>query len=257
MGTITTESQLELENFSMQKIQPESQPVMETHLVDRGDIFYTKGRNLAKEVYRDVWNTSKLIDGNDFGVIVTCNGEVLGNANIQLKGTDKLLKSEVFFGAKHWQSYFTVADSEIAEISALAIAQNAAEELRRPIMMMLITGIQNICRIQGIKYISTVQHSYLLRILRKSLGLPFFQNQVVNQPQANVPDDNYWNRGKLPAIYYLEPLSIDVVNACYSFFSYLNFSGIQTKFFPRIKQTSKLSYATFVKQWHQDSQINN
>ena len=249
------QSQLDLSLNSNPNIS--SQHLIETHLVEREDVFYKSGRNLARDVYREVWNTQNLIDGNDYGVIVSRNGQILGNINIQLKKPKSLLKSESFFGEKHWENYFLVEDSEIAEVSALVIAQDAPTELRRPVMMMLITGLQNICRIKGIKHLATVQHNYLLRILSKSLHLPLYKNQIVREPIGNLPNDDYWNREKYPAIYYLDILGFEMVNVCYSFLSYLNLLGIQTQFFPRIQQENNLNYATFVKQWNQDIQVFN
>lgn len=226
------------------------QTSIETHIVEREDIFYSKGRNLAKAVYKEVWNTDQLVDGNDYGIVVSYNGKVLGNANIQEKKPGKLLKSEIFFGQSHWEDHFAVSDVEIAEISALAVSQEAPAEMRRPIMMMLITGIQNLCRIKGIKMIATVQHDYLIRILTKSLNLPFFQNQSIKEPQStNLPDDDYWKRVKPPALYYLNPLGNETVQACYSFFSYLNLAGMQTAFYPRVKPSELPSYASFSKDW--------
>ncbi len=233
------------------------QPLIETHIVEREDVFYQAGRNLAIEVYREVWNTQNLSDGNDYGVIVSCKGQILGNINIQLRKTNGFLKSEHFFGEKHWESYFQAEDFEIAEISALAISKDTPTELRRPIMMMLITGVQNMCRIKGIKSLTTVQHNYLLRILNKSLHLPFYKNTVVKKPNGDIPDDDYWRRDKYPSIYYLDILSFEMVNVCYTFLSYLNLSGIQTQFLPRVKQSRDLSYASFVQQWNQDSKINS
>lgn len=226
------------------------QTSIETHIVEREDIFYSKGRNLAKAVYKEVWNTEHLVDGNDYGIVVVCNGKVLGNANIQEKKPGKLLKSEVFFGQSHWEHYFTASDYEIAEISALAVSQDAPAEMRRPIMMMLITGIQNLCRIKGIKMIATVQHDYLIRILTKSLNLPFFQNQSIKKPQTtNLPNDDYWKRVKPPALYYLDPLGNEGTQACYSFLNYLHLSGMQTSFYPRVKAKEIPSYAAFSKDW--------
>ena len=222
------------------------QPLMEIHLVEREDVFYKAGRNLAKEVYREVWNTQNLVDGNDYAVIVACKGKVVGNVNIQLKKPKSLLKSEIFFGEKHWEDYFQVEDSEIAEVSSLAIAQDAPTELRRAIMMVLMTGFHNICRIKGIKHLSTVQHNYLLRILNKSLKMPFYKNQIVTQPTGNLPNDDYWNRGTYPSIYYVDVLSTEMMNVCYNFLSYLNLSGIQTSFCPRIQTQKNLSYANFI-----------
>ena len=238
-------------NLSSVSVNSHSQTVshasIETHLVEREDIFYTKGRNLAKAVYKDVWNTESLVDGNDYGIVVACNGEILGNANIQLKKPEKQLKSESFFGESHWDDYFEAKVSEIAEISALAVSQDAPAEMRRPIMMMLITGIQNLCRIKGIQKIATVQHDYLARILIKSLHLPFFKNQEVKEPKSSVPNDDYWKRVKPPALYYLDPLGNEVTQACYSFLNYLSMSGTQTSFYPRLKHNQKVSYASFWK----------
>ena len=249
------QSQLDIDLKSHPRVN--LQPLMEIHLVEREDVFYKAGRHLAKEVYREVWNTQNLVDGNDYAVIVACKGKIVGNINIQLKKPKSLLKSEIFFGEKHWEDYFQVEDSEIAEISALAIAKDAPTELRRPVMMMLITGVQNICRIRGIKFLATVQHSYLLRILNKSLKLPFYKNTTVTQPVGDIPNDDYWKREKYPAIYYLDILSFEMVNVCYSFLSYLNLSGLQTQFLPRINQSKDLSYASFVRQWHEDTPIKN
>ena len=243
------QKQLNLSSVSVDiNSQATSQASIETHLVEREDIFYTRGRNLAKAVYKDVWNTENLIDGNDYGIVVACNGEVLGNANIQLKKPGKLLKSETFFGKSHWDSYCEVSDLEIAEISALVVSQDAPADMRRPMMMMLIVGIQNICRIKNIKMIATVQHDYLIRILTKSLKLPFFRNKIIQEPQASkLPNDDYWKRVKPPALYYLDPLGNEGTQACYSFLNYLSMTGTQTAFYPRINHNQKMSYANFCK----------
>ncbi len=58
--------------------------LMEIHIVDKSDIFYKKGRQLASDAYRQVWNTENLIDGNDYGVIISHQGKVIGNINIQI-----------------------------------------------------------------------------------------------------------------------------------------------------------------------------
>jgi hypothetical protein len=233
-----------------------SQPLLEAHIVNKKDIFYTKGRNLAKNIYREVWNTENLIDGNDYGIVVSQNSNVVGNLNIQLKQSGKSLKSENFFGKKHWCNYFKGTDNQVAEVSALALAQDAPTELRRPIIMMLIMAVQSLCRLEEINFLVTIQHDYLLRILTKSLHLPFFQNQVIRQPQDNVPNDNYWNRVKSPSLYYVQPLSSEFIESCYSFFSYLNMSGIKTAFYPRAKSSEALSYAAFRSLWNQDKASN-
>jgi hypothetical protein len=223
--------------------------LLEAHIVDKRDIFYSKGRILAKNVYKKVWNTENLLDNNHYAIVVSFNRNVLGNLNIQLKKEENPLKSELFFGLEHWQSYFQVKGHQIAEISALAIAADAPIHLRKPIMMMLIKGLQNLCGLLGIKYLVTIQHEYLVRILTKTLHLPFIKNTVVTQPLKEIPNDNYWKRERPPAIYYLETLGKKTLETCQSFFCYLNFLGIQTAFYPRITNCYPLSYAAFRKNW--------
>ena len=182
--------ELKCDRYSADTVDGKSvSPSLEVHLVHKGDIFYTKGRKLAENVYRQIWGTEGLVDGNDYGIVVSQNGTVLGNLNIQLRKPEKLLKSESFFCKKHWRHYFYTSNTDIAEASALAIAKDAPAHLRRPIIMMLISGLQTLCRLEGVRYLVTIQHDYLLRILTKSLHLPFFKNQIVKQPQAEIPQD--------------------------------------------------------------------
>ncbi|MGB5596094.1 MAG: hypothetical protein WBM32_20995 [Crocosphaera sp.] len=225
---------------------------MEVHLVDKNDIFYKKGRVLAEDIYRTVWNTENLIDGNDYGVVVMHNNDIVGNMNLQVKQNGKSLKSEIFFGEKHWQPYWGdfVTSTNIAEVSALAIDDDIAKEIRRPVMMMLILGMQNLCRLQNIEYLVTIQHEFLIRILRKTLDLPFWRNESVTIPKENLPKDDYWNRHQHPGLYYLEPLSFAVTDACYSFLSYLTSSGIQTSLIPRPNLThGEKTYNQFRRSW--------
>ena len=252
------QNQLSVNQVSVgQDYQLNLQTSLKIHLVEREDVFYTKGRNLAKAVYKEVWNTENLVDGNDYGIVVVQDGKVLGNTNIQLRKPGKKLKSEIFFGEHHWQDYFEADDFEVGEISAFSIAQDAPTELRRPIMMMLLTGMQTICRIKGIGRLATVQHPYLFRILHKSLHLPLYKNQEVTQPIGNLPNDNYWKKSKPPSIYYLDILGSQMINISYSFLSYLNMLGIETNFLPRIQEKKDLSYSSFVKQWNQHIELSN
>jgi hypothetical protein len=228
-------------------LTPKALPsLMEVHLVDKNDIFYKKGRVLAEDVYRQVWNTEQLIDGNDYAVVVCCNGSVVGNMNLQLRTEKKLLKSETFFGQEHWQEYYQNSSLRVSEASALALSEDLPREVRRPVMMMLIFGIQLLCRYERINVLVTVQHEFLMRILSKSLHLPFFCNESVKTTQGKVPMDNYWQRQDLPKIYYLEPNSNQTVDTCSSFFCYLHMSGLQTSFLPRIK-TNPLTFSAFRK----------
>jgi hypothetical protein len=229
---------------------------MEIHLVDKNDIFYRKGRVLAEEVYRDVWKTENLIDGNDYAIVVSRNGAVVGNLNLQLRAGRKALKSELFFGTEHWSECFKGSSSCVAELSALALSQDLPSEIRRPIMMSLILGSQVLSRALNIQFYVTIQHEFLMRILTKSLQLPFFRNEKLTAPQGELPDDLYWNRGEFPRIFYLDTKDSEAINTCASFFSYLNVAGIQTSFLPRIKK-SDLPFSTFWKNWYLEKANNN
>ncbi|WP_013323703.1 hypothetical protein [Gloeothece verrucosa] len=225
---------------------------IEVHLVDTNDIFYKRGRLLAEKVYHEVWNTEHLIDGNDYAVVISLEGEVIGNMNLQVRSPQKLLKSEKFFGREHWKYNFDEYNLPIAEISAFAISRHLSLDLSRLVMMSLIAGMQNICRLEAIKLIVTVQHESLMRIL-KSLHLPFHKNQMVTIPQGNLPDDDYWNRQKAPGLYYIQPLSLEVVECCYSYLVYMTLKGVSTAFLPRT-QKADLSYSTFRKSWTHNQQ---
>ncbi|MDJ0534311.1 MAG: hypothetical protein QNJ70_17830 [Xenococcaceae cyanobacterium MO_207.B15] len=226
----------------------DNQTLLEAHIIDRQDIFYAKGRILAKNVYRDIWNTDNLIDTNHYGVVISHNNCLIGNVNIELRQLEKKLKSETFFGERHWEKFSDVETTEVAEISSLALAQDIPTELRRPVMMMLILGIQSLCRLKGIKFLVTVQHDYLIRILTKSLNLPFVHNNLISKPKGDIPQDDYWKRVKPPRLFYLEPNQLSTIEACSSFLSYLHIIGIQTIFLPRT-QVSNISYSKFFQQY--------
>lgn len=223
--------------------------LVEVHIVHKGDEYYTKGRKLAENVYRQVWGTENLLDGNDYGVIVSQNGKILGNINIQLRRSRDLLKSEVFFGKRHWQNYSDSHHAQIGELSALALAQDVPKHLRRPTMMTLILGIYLICHAENINFVATVQHDYLIRILSKSLHLPFFRNEYVQHLNGEVPNDNYWNRGKLPRLYYFLPDSLHTINACASFLNRLPKTKIIKSHFPAIEAGRFLDRSAFPAHW--------
>lgn len=71
--------------------------VLKIEIAGKGNISYQQGRQLAEKMYREVWNTNKLVDCNDYAVIVSMNSLAIGNINIQLRQNDSLLKSESFF----------------------------------------------------------------------------------------------------------------------------------------------------------------
>ena len=225
---------------------------LKVHLARKGDELYNRGRNVAENVYRQIWGTENLIDGNDYGVVVSQNGKVLGNLNIQLKRSGELLKSEVFFGQKHWLNYTDAHHSDIIELSALAIAQDTPKELRRSTMMTLILGVYLICHRKDINFVVTVQHDYLIRILSRSLRLPIFRNEFVRNIYGKVPNDNYWKKEKLPRLYYFVPNSIQTINACSSYLNYLPTTRIGSSIFPRIEAGSFLNHSTFPQNWNRE-----
>lgn len=229
---------------------------MEVHIVDKQDLFYKKGRVLAEHAYRRTWNTENLIDGNDYAVVVSKGGKTIGNMNLQLRSEEKFLKSEKFFGKEHWQNYFHPYPTGVAEISALAISHELPSQISRPVMMLLILGISSLCRLKEISLLTTVQHEFLIRVLKQNLQMPFIRNEKVKTPNGELPNDNYWNHKNPPKLYYLDTDSQQAVASCASFFWYLNSVGIHTTFLPRV-QTEDLSYTTFRKSCKSQARLTN
>lgn len=224
----------------------ESSYKMDIHLVNQNDIFYKKGRLLANEVYNQVWGTQKLIDDNDYGIVITNRGEVVGNLNIELKKENKLLKSEKFFGEKHWGCCCNLADDQIFEISGLSIGKNVHPELRQPILMLLMFSKYTLARSLGRTFGVSVQRKALNRIITKHLHLPFFTNPVITEVEGEVPQDNYWQDGEQPQLHYLNYTNPETIESMNSFLFYFNSIGIQTNFMSRF-HPQPTSYAQFRK----------
>lgn len=226
--------------------QVDTNPLMEVHLVNKDDIFYQKGRNLANEVYQQVWGTEKLIDGNNYGIVISYKGQVIGNANLQIRQEHQPIKSEHFFGKEHWKAYVDVPYSRVVEMSSLSIAQDLEADLKQPVMMLLIFSTYTLARSLGITFCATIQRKALHRILTKHLHIPFFPNQKLTEIQGEVPNDKYWNSNETPHLYYLDltaPETLESLNSC---FFYINSLGIQTKFLSRFQEKNS-SYAQFRK----------
>ena len=196
--------------------------VIEVHLIDKNHVFYQEGRILAQDVYRQIWDTDHLIDGNDYAVVTIANGTAIGNMNLQLKTQQKSLKSEMFFESEHWESYFSKSSEKITKISGLSVSQDLPVKSRQQVMMLLILGTSIISQILGIDLWVTVQRKALNRILAKQLRLSFVTNQTVVTPQKEVPKDNYWHSSELPQIHYLDVKDSQNVNAFSLFYSYLH-----------------------------------
>ncbi len=217
---------------------------LEIHVVDKSDIFYTKGRYLAKSVYRNKWNTENLIDHNDYGIVIVSQGQIVANMNIQIGGGNRLLNSEKFFAKEHWKHYFDVPAHQTLELSGLSIPQDVDSELRTSLLMVLSLSAYNIARSFGIKVCTTVQLQMLIRILTRRLHLPFFPSEFVTEINGEVPNDDYWNRMEAPKMYYLDLLDSKTVEIFNLFFCYLNSQGIHTTFLPRFNQR-QTSFSSF------------
>jgi hypothetical protein len=218
-------------------------------IVSKGQELYDEGRKLANYMYSKIWNTKCLIDDNDFGIVVTLSNQIVGNVNLQIKNDESCkLHSELFFSERHWQQYLNIADVKIAEISGLCVLDTIPQFMSRPVIMGLVYGLHLLHNSLQIRYLTTIQHEYLIRILQKSLNLPFFRNEIITCPQGQVPDDNYWKRDKLPGIYYIDGYSTECIKACASLFCYLNIAGYHTQISSG-KYIDGISYSTFWKKW--------
>jgi hypothetical protein len=228
-------TELDLLRQESQQLQ-NSASALEIHVVDKNDIFYTKGRYLARSVYKNKWNTENLIDHNDYGIIIVSNGRAIANMNVQIRNFDRPLKSENFFGEQHWKNCFDKPIDDIAEISGLSIDPDIESDLRNPLLMLLCLTAYNLIRSLGIKVCTTVQLKTLIHILTKRLHLPFFTNESITKVKGSVPNDRYWNGQDSPRLYYLDLVDSQTVETFNLFFCYLNSQGIQTAFLPRFSQ---------------------
>ncbi len=220
-----------------------SSPI-EVHLVDKNDVFYQKGRILAEDVYRQVWNTDHLMDGNDYGAVVVCNNTVIGNMNLQTRNRQNLLKSEVFFQPKHWEDYLSIPPENIAELSGLSVSQDLPVESRQLVLMILILGASTISHRLEVNVWATVQRKALNRILAKRFRLSFISNTQVIRPQKEVPKDKYWDSSEMPQIHYLDLKNEQNINSFSLFYAYLHLQGINLKFLPRFRSLS-MPFSTF------------
>lgn len=183
-----------------------------------------------------------MIDDNEYGIVVFDRDSVIANVNIQLKHPHTFLKSEKFFHPLHWQNYLSCAECEIAEISGLAIEDRIPSSFSRPVLMTLVLGLRTLLSVLELRVYTTIQHKFLIRLLTKSLKLPFFINEIVTNPTIEVPDDNYWRREESPRIYYLDGMNSDAIAACNSFWDYFEEANLRLLFNSRLgERTSEIS----------------
>jgi hypothetical protein len=220
---------------------------LQIYFVEKDHFIYKKGYDLVKQNHHEPRNTSNLQDNNDYGVVIFWQNNLVGNINIQLKQPNKLLESELFFGEQHWQPYFQANDFQITEISALTLSKQMPMCLRQGTIIALSLGVITLLNMLGIYLATTIQYKWLDRTLKKTLQLPFFENKIIQNPQANIPNDYYWQAQESPKIYYLNLTDPETIKTYSSFFCYLNYLGISTNFIPALTLTNSIerTYANF------------
>ena len=218
-------------------------------IVSKQDPIYHEGRQIAKIMYNQVWGTENLLDNNDYGTVVFWKDSAIANINIQLRGQNNYLKSELFFQKEHWQPYFSLDEYALAEISGLAISDQLPSSLSRPVLMMLILGLRILRYSLNVRFYTTIQHDFLIKILNKNLNLAFQINELINCPGQTIPEDCYWQQKKRPKLYYLDTHNPQCINACDSYFYYLNFLGYRLSFHSQITE-NKVHYSQFWKSWN-------
>lgn len=218
-------------------------------IVNKKDPIYLKGRHFVQQRYRKVWGTCNLVDSNDYATVVLCHGSVIANVNIQLNQENNYLNSELFFEKEHWRSDINLGTYDLAEVSGLAISDKIQPNISTPAFMMLILGLRILQYSLNIRYYTTVQHKFLVRILTKKLNLPFWTNNSIVNPSGNIPNDKYWQQEEKPRIYYLDCHNEQVVQACDSYFYYLNLMGIKVTFSPLVSK-KKIHYSSFWQLWN-------
>lgn len=219
-----------------------------------GSADFQRGQDVAQRMYRKVWNTPSYSPRGSYAVVVASRvteaWHPVANVNFVLRDTQSVLPSELIFGERNWVSAGVGDECRIAEICGLAINDVTPVEMRRGVLMMLSMGIQSIAMHTDIRWIITIQHQFLIRILRQSLGLPFRQIRQQIRADTPLPKDDYWSRDVMPGLYLLDTHDPASRSACESFFYYLN--GMQMS----LQMTSCLnfsqrSYAGFRRQWLQ------
>jgi hypothetical protein len=219
-----------------------------------GSVDFQSGQDVAQRMYRKVWNTPSYSSRGSYAVVVASRvteaWHPVANVNFVLRETQSLLPSELIFGERNWASAGVDDESRIAEICGLAINDATPVEMRRGVLMMLSMGVQSIAMHTDIRWIITIQHEFLIRILRQSLGLPFRQIRQQMLTDAPLPKDDYWSRDVMPGLYLLDSHDPASRSACESFFYYLN--GMQmTLQMTSCLNFSQRGYAGFRRQWQQ------
>lgn len=218
---------------------------LKIYLVNQDNFIYNQGYNFARERYSKFYKTICLPKENDYGVVIFWQNTLVGNLNLQLKQTNKLLKSEELFGQQHWQAYFQANSFQVGEMSALTISKKMPMILRQGTIIALSFGFITLLNILGIKYLTTIQFPSLSRIFNQTLNLPFFENTTIKNIESQIFQHYYWYSKDLPKIYYLNLSDSETIKTSNSFLSYLSYLGISTSFIPTLNLTNSIEPTYF------------
>lgn len=235
-------------------LQTEDRPLQQYSICicRAGSPEFQSGQDVAQRMYRKVWNTPAYATKGAYAVVVSTlvsdGWHPVANVNFVTQETQNLLPSELIFGERNWESEGVDEKTGIAEICGLAIDDATPAEMRRGVLMMLSMGLQSIAVHTDTRWLITIQHEFLIRILRQSLGLPFRRTRQQMRTDAPLPKDDYWSRAVMPGLYLLDSHDPASRSACENFFYYLN--GMQmTLQVTNYLNFSLRSYAGFRRQW--------
>ncbi|CAE21752.1 hypothetical protein PMT_1577 [Prochlorococcus marinus str. MIT 9313] len=217
-----------------------------------GSTEFMKGQSVAQKMYNKAWNTESYLSKGAYAVVIFMrkNGEwnPIANLNCALKNSNNKLPCEQIFGERNCEAAGVEDETQIAEICGLAIDDATPTEMRRAVLMMLSMGLQSIAMHTKIRWVLTVQHEFLIRILKESLGLPFMKTASEVDKKVSLPKDEYWSRNVMPRLYLLDSHHQATRAACESYFYYLSSLNITLQIRNSVGITHQ-SYSGFKRQW--------
>ena len=217
------------------------------------------GEKVAQHMYRKAWKTRAYASKGTYAVVVSKlhpNGDStpLANVNFMPRDLNNRLPSESIFGERNWECHGLDGAQGIAEICGLAIDDATPPEMRRAVLMMMSMGLQSIALHTKTRWLVTIQHAFLIRILRQFLGLPFVASSLPIRCDAELPRDEYWSRDVMPRLYLLDTHDRATRLACETFFYYLSSLGMTLQITNRISAAAS-SYSGFLREWESRSLI--
>ena len=235
-----------------EKAQSESIKHYSVCICKEGSPEFELGQAVAQKMYNKAWDTESYSSKGDYAVVVFMKTrktwEPIANLNCALKNSRKKLPCESIFTGQPWVEEGINNDNQLAEICGLAIDDLTPPEMRRAVLIMLSMGLQAIAVHSNTRWLLTIQHEYLIRILRKSLGLPFTKTDSTVTKDASLPNDQYWNQTVMPCLYILDSRDQVTRAACESFFYYLSSLNIGLQITNKVS-SGQQSYSGFKRQW--------